>query len=114
MDDQENVQEQKPSLIAEAPESNTALEEGEFAPLVDYFTMERPNLDEQKDLRFIYQWARKQGAEERGEILAKIKKLEIKLGAPPTGENRMKRLINYLKIDAQLDSLLLEQSVYTK
>lgn len=113
MDDTENVQQQQ-TTVPVAPESNTALEEIEFAPLVDYFTMERPTLDEKNDLRYLYQWARKQGAIEKGDILRNIKRLEIKLGHPPTSENRIKRIINYLKIDDQIDSLLLEQSAYTK
>jgi len=89
------------------------LEEIDFAPLLDYFGMDRPLLDEKNDLRYIYNWVRKQG-EEKGDQMLALKKLEIKLGFPPTGENRLKRIVNYLKIDEQLEDLLKEQEAYVR
>lgn len=86
----------------------STLEEIDFAPLLDYFGMDRPLLDEKNDLRYISTWIGKQGQEKGDQMLA-LKKLEIKLGFPPTGENRLKRIINYLKIDEQLGDLLKEQ-----
>lgn len=86
----------------------------EIAPLRDYFGVERPLPSEEQDLKYLSDWAGKQGAKTKGEVFQKLKALEIKLGAPPTSENRIKHMVSYLKIDAQIEDLLLEQSGYMR
>lgn len=92
------------------PESG--LEEIDFAPLIDYFGMDRPSLDEKGELRGILEWLNAQGARDKADQLTKLKQLELRLGSPPTSERRLARLVNYMKLDMQIDRLLKEQSAY--
>jgi len=110
MEDEQSTQQINKDVSTVTPNVGNAstLEEIDFAPLLDFFGMDRPLLDEKNDLRYIYDWSRKQGTEKGDQLLA-LKKLEMRMGSPPTGENRLKRIINYLKIDEQLDSLFKEQ-----
>lgn len=92
----------------------SALEEIDFAPLVDYFGMDRPSLEEQNELRGILEWLTSQGARDKADQLTKLKQLEIRLGSPPTGERRLGRLLGYMKLDMQIDRLLKEQGAYVR
>lgn len=88
------------------------LEDIDFAPLIDYFGMDRPSLDEKNELRGILEWLSAEGARDKADQLTKLKQLELRLGSPPTGERRLGRLLNYMKLDMQIGRLLKEQSAY--
>lgn len=91
----------------------TGLEEIDFAPLIDYFGMDRPSLEEKNDLRELYRLI-DGGKLEKGELMSKLRHLEIRLGAPPTGENRLRRIINFLALDKQIEELIKEQQSYLR
>lgn len=91
-----------------------ALEEIDFAPLVDYFDMDRPNFHESNDLRDLYRLISGGESLSKGELLMRVRDLDMKLGSPATGEKRIKRMIRYLEIDQQLEELLKEQKAYIR
>jgi hypothetical protein len=94
----------------------TGLEEIDFAPLADYFDLEGPvrSQSEQNSLRSIYQWLTSQGVKEKGDMLAKLRSLELQLGTPDLGEKRLNRLVRVIEIDRQVEDLMKERSAYVR
>ena len=86
--------------------SSGALEEINFSPLIDYFGMERPSLEETNMLRDLYQML---GTNDKTEMLTKLKEVEQRIGFPPTGERRIPRVIRYIQLDQEINNLLKEQ-----
>lgn len=99
--------------VEKGPEtvSEGSNEEVDFAPMIDYFGMERPSLEEKNDLRELIGLL---GTTNKVTLLTKLRQLEIKIGMPPTSENRLKRIIRVLDIDRQVGDLLKEQEAYVK
>lgn len=90
----------------------TGLEEIDFGPILDFFDMDRPLLQEKNDIRELHNWAVGEGAKTRSEILQKIKELDIQLGAPPTGESKIRRMLNHISISRQIKELEKEREAY--
>jgi len=115
----EDVKEDKPVELKPSEEKGpelgpeTGLEEIDFAPLLDYFDIDRPSLHEKNDLRELHQLL-DAGNLTKGELMSKLRHLEIRLGAPPTGENRLRRIINFLALDKQIEELIKEQQGYIR
>lgn len=89
----------------------STLEEIDFAPLIDYFGMERPSLEEKNDLRTLHSLLPGKDAIEK---LHALRKYEIKVGYPPTSENRMRRIIRMMEIEKDLDNKFTEFESYMR
>jgi hypothetical protein len=90
------------------------LEEIDFAPLIDYFGMDRPDGQTKNDLRELFTHLSKSGELSKGELMGKLRAVERRLGAPPTSENRIRRIVNYLALDDQIGDLIKEQASYVR
>jgi len=106
--DNEPVELKSPKEKGPETVTSGALEEINFSPLIDYFGMERPTLEETNLLRDLYQLV---GSDDKTEMLTKIKEVEQRIGFPPTGEKRIPRIVNYLKLDKEINDLLSQQRV---
>jgi hypothetical protein len=65
-----------------------------------------------EDLDTINKWGERRGFKTHEDMLLELKKIEIKLGTPSLGENRVTRLKNYLTLDEKLGSVLKEMEAY--
>jgi hypothetical protein len=95
---------------------DAGLEEIDFKPLADYFDLEGPvrSQDELNNLRSIYQWLTGQGVNEKGDMMAKLRSLELQLGTPDLGERRINRLVRVIEIDRQVEDLMKERTAYVR
>lgn len=91
-----------------------ALDEIDFAPLRDFFEMERPDSQESERLGFITKWMKQHGYENKSDLIAKLGTLEREMGAPNLGESRLGRIYNWLKIDSEIESLMKEREAYRR
>ena len=63
----------------------------------------------------IYQWARNESnSDDKGEILWTLKGLESKLGIPKTGQSRVRQLLNWVRLDRSVQSLIKERGAYER
>lgn len=67
----------------------------------DVGTADNRSISQMKD---IFEWA-KRDVGDNGDILQKLRKIELKLGASGYGETRQSRVFNYVKIQQQIDDL---------
>lgn len=110
----EEVKLKPPSEKGSEQVPDSANEEIEFAPIIDYFGMDRPDLQTKNDLRELYGLITEGERLSKGEMLMRLRDVELKLGNPPTGENRLRRIIRYLSIDKELTDLLKEQRSFIR
>lgn len=59
--------------------------------------------DSEGRLKFVADWAM-DGAKNLGEAIKKVRNLEIKLGQPSSGETRLSKAFNWLRLSAQVNS----------
>lgn len=73
-----------------------------LSDITTYLNVQTPTTQENDQLDFVYN-VLKDNARDSGDMLLKARKIERKLGAPMSGETRLGRIYNYLKIQHQID-----------
>ena len=67
-----------------------------------------------KNLEIILGWAQSQGINNRDDMRVELRRIEMRLGAPELGENRVARLSRYLILDGKMKNTLKELQTYEK
>jgi len=112
---EENV---SPIDSSERPKfSGAAIEDStqETLPIARYLGInDRPSSEEVNKLSYIVGWLKSLGISDSGEMIAKIRSEEIKLGEPTLSEKRINVLYRVLRLNSDIDSKVKELMAYTK
>jgi len=93
------------SIDDPTPKSSDSFRDLNFLSLKGYFNVEKPDVDEESAMNYIYDFFEKMDSRSMAETIIGIRSVESKLGAVPLGESRIIAIKNYLKTLSQIEDL---------